>query len=345
MKVKTTFSNNIKCYLVTTDNGITITDACKYLKSLSLSNISNSTVSANAYNLALYFEYLEIFRLNYMHMTDNEINNFIYYLNSNKLRTFKRINNIIDTINNFYQFLLQSKNGESYIDKVKKFNINNIDKCITKDEEIHVIDDIEPICKLTTNLRDELLVRILFETGAKGSEVINLTIDDLIYHDSYCLKGFKYGLCPQKTCSECSYKYYGYMIKLHSYRSNYKTSRLVPISENLSSLIIDYYENIVMNIKPENKFIFIHLNGTNIGKQLSYSYIHACLKSLCKKSDFNISTISLRCSFVLNALSKYDLQYVSYISGLSSPLSICTYLSKLKIHNSSFPNASLYKFI
>ena len=347
MKVKTIFFDNTKCYLVTTDDGIPITDVCKYLKSLRLMNFSDSTVASKAYDLALYFEYLEEFKLNHLNVTEDNLNDFIYSLYSSKLKTFKRIKNITTTLNNFYEFISKNNENEVDVNKIKEFHINITKKYIPKNKEIHIINDIEPICKLTNNIRDELLVRILFETGARGSEIINLTIDDLVYFDKnsgYCLKDFKSSCSSQSECYTCSHSHYGYFIKIPSSKIKFNNEpyRIVPISEKLASLILDYDKKILMNIKSENKFIFIQLNGTNIGKKLSYSYISTCLKSLCKKSELNITPLSLRRSFIVNALSKYNLQSVSYVAGLTSPLSSYNYLSKLRGHE---PISSVYNYI
>ena len=322
MKVKTIFFDNTKCYLVTNDDGIPITDVCKYLKSLSLMNFSDSTVASKAYDLALYFEYLEEFKLNHLNVTE-------------------------DNLNNFYEFISKNNENEVDVNKIKEFHINITKKYMPKNKEINIINDIEPICKLTNNIRDELLVRILFETGARGSEIINLTIDDLVYLDKnngYCLKDFKSSCPSQSECYTCSHSYYGYCIKIPSSKIKFNNEpyRIVPISEKLASLILDYDKKILMDIKSENKFIFIQLNGTNIGKKLSYSYISTCLKSLCKKSELNITPHSIRCSFIVNALSKYNLQYVSYVAGLSSPLSSYNYLSKLRGHEAI---SSVYNYI
>lgn len=44
----------------------------------------------------------------------------------------------------------------------------------------------------------------------------------------------------------------------------------------------------------------------------------------------NINPRILRHSFVVNALSKYDLQSVSYTAGLTSPLSSYNYISEIR---------------
>lgn len=336
MKVKKFFFNDNECYFITTDSGVPVTDACRYLKSLWLNNVSNSTIASKAYDLALYFEYLDEFKINHLKVNNNNIIDFISYINLKQLKSIKRIKNITTIIYDFYEFIFQYKEDNvpidkinfQYkkdnvpIDKIKKINININNFSTSNKKEFNIINDIEPICELTTNPRDELLVRILFETGARGSEVINLTRNSLIY-SSHCLKGLNYNCTFKCGCSECSHYYFGYSLEIESYKT--KSNRIVPISEKLASLFIDYNEKILMYIKRENNFIFVKLNGTNIGKQLRSSYVSTVLKSISKKSLCDINSHILRRSFILNALKKYDLQSVSYITGTST-LSLYNYL-------------------
>ena len=73
MKVKKFFFNDNECYFITTDSGVPVTDACRYLKSLWLNNVSNSTIASKAYDLALYFEYLDEFKINHLKVNNNNI--------------------------------------------------------------------------------------------------------------------------------------------------------------------------------------------------------------------------------------------------------------------------------
>ena len=77
MKVKKFFLNDDECYFITTDSGVPVTDACRYLKSLLLNNVSNSTVASKAYDLALYFEYLDEFKIDHLKVNNSNIIDFI----------------------------------------------------------------------------------------------------------------------------------------------------------------------------------------------------------------------------------------------------------------------------
>lgn len=338
-------------YLLVDKSNVPITSACKFLKHISLSHLSSSTVRNYAYNLKIYFEYLDQVNINYLDASPNLVIKFASYLSNTQMKSSKSIKSFINIISKFYEFLNFLHMNDTYFyntndtkditlhissnNPVEDYELINLpNKSITnfiaisdskniikyidlnmadykhreKGKKILTYSDMNKLYSFVSNKRDAILIKSLYETGAKGNEILNLSTDDIVT------------LSPNK-----------YGIKLHS-KENHLSKRVIPISNELARLIFDYIDNTLTSIIRENNLIFIHLKGSKVGRPLSYSYISSLLKHLKIESNINISLNTLRYSAIINMFSTFkdaSTIEIAYLAGLRSHVSVYNYLNNI----------------
>lgn len=304
-------------YLLVDEHNIPITSVCKFLKYLSSSSLSSSTIKNYAYNLKIYFEYLEEININYLDASPTLVIEFAYYLNDVRNKSYKSIKSSVNAISKFYKFLdftCETSSNFSRISDlknvIKNINFNNNNYEYKKKEKIFLTSShIHRLCSFVSNDRDEILIKSLYETGARGHEILCLSTNDIVE------------LPPNKS--------YEYGLKLHSYKKN-TFERVVPISNELAQLIFNYIDNTLCPLMRENNLIFVHLKGSKVGSPLSYSYISSLIRSLKIKSNIDISLNTLRYSAIMNMLSKFNdisTTQLAYLAGLKSHVSIYNYFN------------------
>lgn len=119
---------------------------------------------------------LEFTKLDPFQIREENINGYIQYLRD-KYSSYSVLRKI-SSIKNFYRFLKAEKKIE--IDPCK--NLSNI-KRENKIPEVLKIDEIKKIIASINNtpegIRDRMILKLLFGTGARISEIINLKIEDV----------------------------------------------------------------------------------------------------------------------------------------------------------------------
>ncbi|QEZ70861.1 transposase (plasmid) [Paraclostridium bifermentans] len=306
--------NNQRRYLLINDNGLLIMPAAKYLKYIDNSEKSFNTQKTYAYSLKLYFEYLQEIDIDYKGININILSDFVGWLRNpyenNKVvnlkpikskRTEKTVNLTITVVTNFYDYLYRTeeinnnmfgklmkqvfKGGNRYYkdflyhvnkDKPSSRNILKIKeprrkiKILTKEE-------IQKVYDATTNIRDEFLIKLLYETGLRIGEALSLFIEDIVFDHN---KGHRIKLVNRGELSN------GARLKTGE--------REIHISQELINLFDDYAYEILDELEIDTNFVFVKLKGKNKGQPLEYQDASDLFKRLKKKTGIDVHAHLLR---------------------------------------------------
>lgn len=301
-------------YMLLNDNGIPVISVVKYLKYLDNKEKSPNTQKTYCYALKLYFEYLNEISVDYRNVNLNILSNFVGWLRNpyesakaigikptKAKRTEKTVNLIVVVVTNFYDYLFRTEEIDNdMIEKVMKqiftggrnsykdflYHVNkdkpsnrNILKIKESRRKPKVLtkEEMEKVYKATTNLRDQFLIKLLFETGLRIGEYLSLFIEDIIYDHS---KGHRIRLVNRGELQN------GAKLKTGE--------REIHISQELIDLFDDYSYEILDELEIDTNFVFVKLKGQNKGQPLEYQDISALFKRLKKKTGIDVHAHLLR---------------------------------------------------
>lgn len=247
-------------------------------------------------------------------ITDNDIKNYIKFLNKEKNDT-KTISHNISTLRSFYKFLLiekkVNKNPMEYIElpKTKK----SLPKTLSI-EEIDKLLDIK--LKDAFSYRNKAMLELMYSSGLRVSELVNVNIHDI--DTSNCLirimgKGSKERIVP-----------------LGDYAIKY-----------IELYLREYREKLVK--RELNDYLFLNNHGKKMTRQGFFKILKQLAKEKGIKTEFSPHT--LRHSFATHLLNGgADLRSIQEMLGHSdiSTTQIYTHVSKEKLkenYNNFHPHA------
>lgn len=309
MKVQEVSINTIegakKRYILVDQSGQPIVPVIKYLKYMDNIGSSVNTLRSYCYHLKLYFEYLSEKELAYDAISIDDLANFIGWLRrihkSEKITTIRptkairsegTINTVLTCVMSFHDYwdrVHMTTNGlkESTTQKIssrhrsfKPFlhhisKSNLIDKNILKlkqsKRQIKTLtqEQVQSLHDNCTNIRDELLIRILYEGGLRIGEAISLEIEDFnIVKNSIKVK-------KSKTAAG---------------------ERIVFVSLETMNLFQDYLIE-YHAYEVDSNYVFIKLRGPNKGEPLTRTTVESLVKRIRKKTEIDFTPHMLRHTF------------------------------------------------
>jgi len=301
-------------YILIDDKGDPVIPVIKYLKYIDNTGKSINTQKTYCYALKLYFDFLQEQGKAYSEITIKDLANFVGWLRSpygsssitplkavKAKRTERTVNLVITAVTGFYDYLFRLEEIQNdLVDKLKTqvfsrstnkykgflHHLNSdslIDKNILKLKEprkkitILTKEEVEEVYRACRNVRDKLLIRLLFETGSRIGEALGLFIEDFVYD-------FKAG--------------HRIVLKDRGELSNgarLKTGeRNIYISQELIDLFDDYMYEVLDELDVNTNFVFVKLKGKNTGLPMEYQDIHALMKRLKEKTGIAIHSHLLR---------------------------------------------------
>lgn len=283
-----------------------------------------NTLLANASDLKAFWCFLEERSLNYDEVTPNMILDFVDFLrrgdDSEKIialhkesaRTNATINRILSTVHSFYQYHAYMSDIENPIlmENVKRpFNMfrsmlhhakrdNMTKKSIFKVKEsprqfkLVTDDEMSVILNALDKQRDRLLYKLLYLTGARIQEALDLEIESI----------------PVPDMTQPIAVFQGIKSK-GKYRDLY-----VPMS--LVKELDDFVMNERQSCGEVCEYIFVDENKHNKGKQLTYSAAYKKLLRLRNETGIHFNFHDLRHTFCSNlAASGLDSSVIKIIMG------------------------------
>ncbi|PGF05949.1 transposase [Bacillus pseudomycoides] len=242
--------------------------------------------------------------INWLRNPSDDTNTIYLTSKTRDLKVAKRTESSINSINNcvieFFDY--QWRSGQIFFDikskvtkevkntrrRYRKF-LDHVTHSQTK--KINILKLNEPRRKIKTitnkqaklihvscnNIRDELIIRILYEGGLRASELLSLWIEDFNINDG--------------------------SITVRESKTKAGEKRKIYVSKETMNLfqdyIIDYHTDDV-----DSNYVFINLRGKNKGKPMQYWALQAAMRILSKKTKIDFTAHMLRHTYATNL---YDL--------------------------------------
>lgn len=273
---------------------------------------SLNTINAYKNDLEKYYKYILTIKKNIDNITRKDIEGYLKYLNEEKL-SMSTISHNISTIRSFYKFLAIDKNLKS--NPIELIELPKLKKRIPKvlsEEDINKLLTIK--CNNNFDIRNKAMLELMYSTGVRVSELINISIYDI-------------------DLTEDSVRIFGKGSK----------ERIVPLGDMALDSLKDYLKIRKEMLKKENNdFLFLN----NHGKKLTRQGFFKIIKNIAKEKDIKteFSPHTLRHSFASHLL-KYgaDLRSIQELLGHSdlSTTQIYTHIendTKKEIYHKSHPH-------
>ena len=242
----------------------------EYRESLLESHKSDNTVYAYVTDVNLYIKYLNSKDI-YLDETDNEtVKNYIDYL-LEEGKSERSISRIVISLRSFYNYLKDQK----IIRDIPKIYYKSTDQS-KKLPEILTVEEVDKIIKIVDKdcnkgIRDNALLELMYATGMKVSEIINLSVEDVNLDLLY--------------------------VRCHD-NKNYE--RLIPIGRSAESALKDYLaiRDIIASAGVPN--LFVNLNGNQLTRQGVWRIVKEYSHKAGINKDVNLNTF--RHSFAVHLL-------------------------------------------
>ncbi len=161
-------------------------DFLKYEK-----NYSSDTIKSYYTDIQIYFNYLETYHKNYLKIKYEDIKNFLIYLNNEK-NSNATVARKISALRTFYRYLM----NEKMIDHNPFLSVKlpKKDKKLPRFFQYNELEEMFNVPDLTKSLgqRDRLILEMLYATGIRVSELVNIKCSDISNHEILILgKGNK----------------------------------------------------------------------------------------------------------------------------------------------------------
>ena len=261
--------------------------------------LSKNTVSSYKNDISSFFTWCDKEQLNLLKIIDLNLNNYISNLFSIGLKS-SSINRKISSIKHFYLFLLKKKviknspADEITTPKQEKY----LPTSMSEDEVESLLGS--PKSSIKIERRDKAMIEILYATGMRISELVNLKLTDIDFNRSV-LKVFGKG----------------------------SKERLVPYGEKAAEALRIYLED---RKKLDSKDVFLSNRGTRITRGAFWQRIKIYIKR--ENLKLSISPHTLRHAFATHLLNRgADLRSVQILLGHSdlSTTQIYTHIAKKRL--------------
>ncbi len=293
-------------YVVLDDQGSLVTPLVRYLKHLDQRGYALNTLRSYGISLMLFFEYLHQHNTDFQQVTLDTLAGFVSWLKwpytSTKVipshpvapaRSARTINHILTAVANFYDYLwrvdeisgdLNAKTRAYLSPRARRYK--GFLYHIAKDQPVekHLLKQREPKKRPKTltkacieqllaaccNQRDRLLLRLLYESGLRIGEALNLWLQDIDI--------------PRRRIVVCDHgeAANGASLKTPS------AERSVQISDELINFILDYVADAHAETVTTNH-LFLKLSGPRAGQPLSYADVNDLFVRLRHRTGIDAS--------------------------------------------------------
>ncbi|HDK7167614.1 TPA: site-specific tyrosine recombinase XerD [Clostridium botulinum] len=254
-----------------------------YIKDLQKKNLSKNTLEAYRRDVEKFSEFVKSREEKILSVDTVTIMAFVQYLQREGRATSSIVRNIV-SIRNFYKYLI--KKNMVFEDPTLGYEIPKIERTIPK------ILSVEEVDKLLNSpdsskkgLRDKAMLELMYATGVKITELLNLNIYDIN------LK-FNYIKC----------------------RGSKKRERIIPIGSYAVKCLKNYLEvRPAINVYNLD-YLFLNLKGTQMTRQGFWKIIKFYAKEA--SIDKEIDSYTLRHSFAVHLLQNgADIKSVQELLG------------------------------
>lgn len=150
----------------------------KYLKNVKKYSIN--TLNSYLSDINIFISYLNQEKINYKNINCDIIRGYLKYLDVNKYKS-SSINRILSSLNDYYSYLEKNKiiryNYFKDINRPRKEK--RLPNFINYTEYMNLINTVQKENNEYLKIRNLLLLEILFDTGLRVSEAVNIKISDI----------------------------------------------------------------------------------------------------------------------------------------------------------------------
>lgn len=276
-----------------------------FLKYLEIErNYSKNTIIGYQNDLNIFIKYLKKNNINYIKITYKEIRKYLSFLFEMKYSN-KSVSRNISTLRSLYRYL----NENNIIDNNPMLLISN-PKLEKKLPNFLYYDELEILLNIpdkTTilGLRDAFILELLYSTGIRVSELVNIKMKDINFNDKKILilgKGSK--------------------------------ERYVLYGNTLNNLLELYLSNSRNSLNKNSEYLILNKNGEKISDRA----IRLIINKIINKGqlDYHVSPHTLRHTFATHMLEGgADLKSVQELLGHSSlsTTQVYTHITNERLRN------------
>ena len=257
--------------------------------------VTSNTIIAYKKDLNLFTSWCLNNKINFIEIQKKDINFYIHFLKEKNLNS-SSVNRKLSVIKSFYDYLNQIglvNSNELKIIGTQKLQ-KNLPKLLSEKEILHLIDKsgkiyIENPIKNIMYLRTQVILEILYSTGLRISELLNIKINQVAnIKDKLYING----------------------------KGN--KQRLVIFNQNALDLLKKWIAVMIKNNKNKNSYLFENIDNTNV---ISRQQIYKDLKKLALKTNTELEKLSphsVRHSFASHMLNRgADLRTIQKLLGHS----------------------------
>ncbi len=276
--------------------------------------LSHNTINSYIRDITIFFDYTKSKKINVLGITYEEILDLLKKFHEKYNES--TISRILSSIRSFYRFalkndLIQCNPFYEIKNPRKAYNLLTI---LDEKEVQDFLDSIPYSSKL--QLRDRAMFELLYSSGLRVSEIVNLKLNDIDYENSilrFVGKGSK--------------------------------ERIVPIGKISQEFLLTYIKAARSKIHPKNEnrksneYVFLNKNGDKLTRQGFWKILKSYEKKISPQK--NIYPHLFRHSFATHMLQNgADLRLVQELLGHSniSTTQIYTNINKDFIKESFFKN-------
>ncbi|MDY4575180.1 MAG: tyrosine-type recombinase/integrase [Intestinibacter sp.] len=257
--------------------------------------LSKNTVASYNRDLKKYLDYLSCNNIDISDVVENDIISYLIELEKDDV-SVSSISRMISSIKSYHDYLFFNKLASTDPSKnIKKPKINRNAVEILTEEEVDKLlrfDDLSTPKKI----RDKAIFEVLYGTGIKVSELIQMDLEDVDLDIDYI------------------------------YCGSGKNQRVIPLCETTKLYLLKYINHSRNSLAYEDeKALFVNTQGQRFTRQGLWKVI----KKYAQKADIrkNINPTTLRHSFAIHLLNGgANVAVVSKILGNSNLSSLQLYL-------------------
>ncbi|WP_296645100.1 tyrosine-type recombinase/integrase [Romboutsia sp. 13368] len=260
--------------------------------------LSNNTISSYYIDIRKYINYLNSINLELNDVVENDIIGYIINLEKDNV-SVATVSRMISSIKSFHDYLfLNHITNNNPAKTIKKPKIEKQDVDILTEEEIEALLKF-PKLDTPKLIRDKAIFEVLYGTGIKVSELVDMDIDDVDLELDYI------------------------------YCNISKNKRVIPLSDITKTYLEKYIKEARLSLADEDeKALFVNSSGQRFTRQGLWKVIkkYANIANINK----NINPSMLRHSFAIHLLNEgANIAVVSKILGNANLSSLQAYLNHI----------------
>lgn len=258
-----------------------------YLKNVRKYSIN--TVNSYLSDINIFLEYLKERKINYKDVNRDVIRTYLKYLDEAKYKS-SSINRLLSSLNDYYNYLVKMKYVKyNYFEDINRpRREKKLPNFINYEEYMTLIKQAEKEENEFLRARNLLFLEILFDTGLRVSEAVNIKLGDI-------------------NKSECSIKVLGKGSK----------ERIVYFGEYALNYLNEYMAIRAGINSPDKNYLFLNKNYTKLTRRGAEYLINSVTKQALLKQK--VTPHTLRHSFATEMLNNgCDIRSVQELLGHKS---------------------------